>query len=48
MVWQNFTIIDCVNIVAAAIEGVRKSTLNGSWINIWPSVVLEKIKFYQQ
>jgi hypothetical protein len=45
MVWKTFTILDCVNIVAAAAaakEEVRKSTLNGSWRHIWPSVVLEK------
>jgi hypothetical protein len=42
MVWKSFTIFDCVNIVAAAKEKVRKSTLNVSWRNIWSSVVLEK------
>jgi hypothetical protein len=42
MVWKSFTILDCVNNVAAAKEEVRKSTLNCSWRNIWPSVVLEK------
>jgi hypothetical protein len=42
MVWKSFTILDCVNIVAAAKEEVRKSTLNGSWRNFWPGVVLEK------
>jgi hypothetical protein len=44
MVWKCLTILDCVKIVAAAKEEVRKSTLNGSWRNIWPSVVLEKNK----
>jgi hypothetical protein len=29
MVWKSFTILDCVNIVAAAKEEVRKSSLNG-------------------
>jgi hypothetical protein len=29
IVWKIFTILDCVNIVAAAKEEVRKSTLNG-------------------
>jgi hypothetical protein len=28
MVWKSFTILDCVNIVAAVKEEVRKSTLN--------------------
>jgi hypothetical protein len=42
MVWKSFTISDCVNIVAAAKEEVQKSTLNGYWRNIWPSVVLDK------
>jgi hypothetical protein len=42
MVWKSFTILDCVNIVAAAKEEVGKSTLIGSWRNFWPSVVLEK------
>jgi hypothetical protein len=44
MVWESFTIIDCVNIVAATKEEVRKFTLNGSWRNMWPSVVLKKNK----
>jgi hypothetical protein len=44
MVWESFTILDCVNIVAAAKEEVRKSTLNGYWRNIWLSMVLEKNK----
>jgi hypothetical protein len=48
MVRKSFTILDCVNIVAAAKEEVRKSTLNGSSRNIWPSVVLKKIKLCQQ
>jgi hypothetical protein len=39
---KSFTILNCVEIVAAAKNEVRKSTLNGSWRNIWPSVVLEK------
>jgi hypothetical protein len=47
MVWKSFTILDCVNIVAAAKEEVRKSSLNGYWRNIWLSVVFEKIKLYK-
>jgi hypothetical protein len=43
MVWKSFTIVDCVNIVAAAKEEVQKSTLNGSVKNIWPSVSAGKI-----
>jgi hypothetical protein len=34
MVWESFTILDCVNIVAAAKEEVRKYTLNGFWRKI--------------
>jgi hypothetical protein len=34
MVWKCLTILDCVKIVAAAKEEVRKSSLNGSWRNI--------------
>ena len=39
-VWKNFTILDCVKLVALAVEELRPSTLNGSWKPIWPEVVL--------
>jgi hypothetical protein len=42
IVWKSFTILNHVEMVAEAKNEVRKSTLNGSWRNIWPSVVLEK------
>jgi hypothetical protein len=38
MVWKSFTILNCVEIVAAAKNVARKSTLTGSWRNIKPSV----------
>jgi hypothetical protein len=43
-IWVFFCakILNCVEIVAAAKNKVRKSTLNGSWRNIWPIVVLGK------
>ena len=37
--WKAFSILNCVEIVAASIKELKQSTLNGSWKKIWPQVV---------
>ncbi|GBL86580.1 Tigger transposable element-derived protein 1 [Araneus ventricosus] len=39
-VWENYSIVDCVELIKLAITEIKKSTLNACWKSIWPDVVV--------
>ncbi|XP_037959089.1 tigger transposable element-derived protein 1-like [Teleopsis dalmanni] len=41
-VWKKFSILDCINRVAAAISHLKQHTLNACWKVVWPKCVINR------